>query len=484
MGLILPGIRTRQPSQAPRAAWSNPLTVGLIAACLPHLRVEAVNNGKLTQVGAFASSASTPGVAMETNGSNSNIYFPIPQITLAAWTIFALVKSSTATFDARAVNFGLSTDTNPYIQVGVENTGTTKVRVLAQGNGGTLPANQTSVGVAFNGIPHFVVLTYDGQNVRCYIDGILDTTAPTSAGALWTINQISVGALQRSSGSAFYAGSTYIAGGHNRALSDSEIKRLSANPWQLFVDAPQRRLLVEAPASGPDVTVALSGQTITASRGTISPSNAILVTGSSATVAAGSVSVGSDVTVALAGQAVTTSRGTLAPSSANALTGQSSTAALGSVSPSAALALTGQASSAQQGLMTPARAIVVTGQTATAATGSAGAGIATALAGQTSTTQSGTVSASGNVVVALSGQAATVAQGSMAAFAASAAKFNQSTIMRATVTNRSSTARATSIAASSTMRSSFSQSTIMRFNPLNATATMSDAAINRTANLL
>lgn len=67
---------------------------------------------------------------------------------------------------------------------------------------------------------------------------------------------------------------------------------------------------------------------------------------------------------------------------------------------------------------------------------------------------------------------------------ATPAAFNQSTIMRAAVTNRSVPARAISIAASCTMRSTFSQSTIMRDYPINTSATMSGAAINRTANLL
>jgi hypothetical protein len=85
--------------------------------------------------------------------------------------------------------------------------------------------------------------------------------------------------------------------------------------------------------------------------------------------------------------------------------------------------------------------------------------------------------AAGGITV---GGQASVSAGS----AASVAAFSQSTIMRATVTNRSVSARATSIAASGTMRASFSQSTIMRTAPINATADMSDAALTRTANLL
>lgn len=243
---------------------------------------------------------------------------------------------------------------------------------------------------------------------------------------------------------------------------------------------------VEAASGSPDVTLALSGQGVTASRGTLLSGASKAIAGQSATASTGAV-VASRA-LAVTGQSATAARGTVSPALSVGMTGQSAqalrgnvsvsgtadvtvalsgqtlTASRGSLVPSAAKALIGQAQSAQQGLLTPARAIVISGQS--------------------STVQRGSVSPSNNVTVALVGQAITATQGSMAAFAASAAKFNQSTIMRATITNRSSAARATSIAASSAMRSSFSQSTVMRINPLNATATMSDAAINRTANLL
>lgn len=472
MGILrLPGlVRTTQPQSGPAPIdWANPITRGLFLWLDPISQTFVTRQASLAWATAPSKVIGASGSEAATNGSttaktaNQSIFNG-----LAAVSCFSILKHPAVGASSQSIFRKDGEFTAAQM-------GPSGVRAIVWTSGG-------STATAYISAPantYYPLSTvYDGATLTLTCGTTTTSVAKTGVISSFPSTPLCIGGSE--GGTETIAVNVRFKAYWARVLSAKETASLLDNPSQIWLSKPRVMLL----AAGPDVIVALTGQSTTAAAGTVSPSNAIPVTGSSGTAVAGSVSVGSDVTVALAGQAVTTSRGTLAPSAAKALTGQSSTAAGGSVSPSAALALTGQALSAQQGLMTPSRAILIAGQAGTAATGSAGAGIATALAGQTSTAQLGTVSASGNVVVALSGQAATVAQGSMAAFAASAAKFNQSAIMRATVTNRSSTARVTSVAASSTMRSSFSQSTIMRLNPLNATATMSDAAINRTANLL
>lgn len=98
------------------------------------------------------------------------------------------------------------------------------------------------------------------------------------------------------------------------------------------------------------------------------------------------------VTVALTGQSLTVARGTLTPTVAFALAGQSLTAARGQVLQGAPL--TGQSVTAARGSLTPATSIALTGQSVSVARGSVAVG-------------------SNDVTVALTGLAAFIAQGSI-----------------------------------------------------------------------
>ena len=131
-------------------------------------------------------------------------------------------------------------------------------------------------------------------------------------------------------------------------------------------------------AASPDVTLALVGQAVTASAGTLTPSTSIALSGQSVTASAGTLTP--TVSLALAGQAVTSAAGTLAPSASIALAGQSVAAASGVLTPSVALSLNGQAVTASAGTIT---ADIVAG----------GGDVTLALTGVTVTVSAGTLTA-------------------------------------------------------------------------------------------
>lgn len=180
------------------------------------------------------------------------------------------------------------------------------------------------------------------------------------------------------------------------------------------------------------VDVALTGQSATASFGSLTVLEEIPLTGQTATAAHGSFTFG-DVAIGLMGQSVTTAQGAFAPEIGLALAGFSSTASGGAMVPALAIPMAGQAASAVIGAMTPALTKGLTGQAATAAVGSPTATLSVTLAGQAGTAAYGgmgvtltipvqgqfvtaafgTLSVSGVVQAALTGFSMATALGSM-----------------------------------------------------------------------
>lgn len=214
----------------------------------------------------------------------------------------------------------------------------------------------------------------------------------------------------------------------DRSLGPAEIAEVSAAPYRLLRRNPSRFYLL--PAAGGNVTVALTGQAATASAGSVTSSRTRAIAGEAATAAAGTASAlveaarltwaqisvpapTADVTVALTGQSVTASGGSVTPSAAKALSGQAATSAAGTVAPSAVKALSGSAGTASAGTVAPSTAKALTGSAATASAGTVttGSDVTAALTGQAATAAAGTLTPSRTVP--LSGQAATASAGTM-----------------------------------------------------------------------
>jgi hypothetical protein len=179
------------------------------------------------------------------------------------------------------------------------------------------------------------------------------------------------------------------------------------------------------------VTVALTGQAVTAGQGSVAPSAGAALTGLAATTAIGTVTalsgqaltagagaLGVQAQLGLTGQAATAAQGTITPQSSGvhvALSGQSITAATGSLAPQQAQALTGQALATAQGAMTATAGqnvtVALSGLSMTASAGEVGAAILCALTGQPAQPAVGAMSCVADL--GLTGQPVTLTPGTM-----------------------------------------------------------------------
>jgi hypothetical protein len=203
------------------------------------------------------------------------------------------------------------------------------------------------------------------------------------------------------------------------SLSDAEVASYYANPWQIFAPLP-RRIWAPAAAGGPNVTVALTGQAVTASAGTLGLSSAVAVSGAAVTVSAGTIVP--SLSMALAGIVANASTGTVVQSAAIALTGAAVTVSTGTLTYSAgsniSVALTGQAVTVSAGTVIPSVALALAGQAVTASAGTLAPGVAVAASGQAVTASAGTLVQSRTI--ALSGLAVTAGGGVLVASGGSA----------------------------------------------------------------
>jgi hypothetical protein len=211
------------------------------------------------------------------------------------------------------------------------------------------------------------------------------------------------------------------------AAQDSTVATSTLAVTGQSVTAAQGSVLQGAPLTGQTLTiaqgsvtqsisVALTGQSLSAAQGTLSPTNAEALSGQALTIAQGSVVQSSSI--ALSGQAAVVARGSVTPTTSPALTGLSVVVSRGSVNAGsdATAALTGQSLSAAQGSVTPSTSPAISGQGLTAAAGTLAPARSLSLSGQSIVVGQGTVTAvNADVTLALTGQALSAAQGALPA---------------------------------------------------------------------
>lgn len=144
-------------------------------------------------------------------------------------------------------------------------------------------------------------------------------------------------------------------------------------------------------SGSPDVTLALTGQTVTASQGTLAPT----------------------VSFALAGQPLSVTRGALVATTGVTLTGQALTVSQGALTPALTLALAGSGVVANQGALTPAFSVTLAGQALVASRGTILPSLSLPLLGSGITVTKGNVSVTGDVTIALTGQTISASAGSL-----------------------------------------------------------------------
>lgn len=164
-------------------------------------------------------------------------------------------------------------------------------------------------------------------------------------------------------------------------------------------------------------SVALTGQSVSVSQGSLSTSSSVALSGQSATLALGILAPANSVVIT--GQSITTSIGTLTPvvGAGAALTGQTLSAAQGSLAVSTDIALVGQELGVAVGTLTPVTGNIeaLTGQSAVVAQGSLSVSTDISLTGQEAAVSIGVLTPVSGNIEALTGQSTAVAQGSLLA---------------------------------------------------------------------
>lgn len=227
-------------------------------------------------------------------------------------------------------------------------------------------------------------------------------------------------------------------------------------PWRITPGKLGKQKFIPSYAS-PDVTLSLTGQSVTSSAGFVKSAVAYSATGQSATSSAGTVVnavaysaigrattssaglVARAVAYSASGQAATSNAGTVVPALSRSITGSSATSSAGTVVSNVSYSFGGSSITATAGTVTVTAgndvSVTLTGSSATSSAGSVKSAAAYSASGQAASTSSGTVvnqvgypitgqsmtsasgtltaSVSGDVTISLTGQSISVSQGAL-----------------------------------------------------------------------
>lgn len=375
---------SRQPQYLAPIDWSNPITRGLISVIDGRSNRDLLGNAPPT-ANTASSSYGGNGKAIE-YGSGTYETFALNRSKIVNAVSYVTLTDYTPPGTPNSFLFGDVQASGTGYNSGLYSNGSVFSFFVKTGGAGTAASGTTSSGFAIANLLHGG--SYDGANIRVYVQGKLEGTAAKTgnvdAGAFsLNINRWNTASLH---GGKFYLGLVW-----NRSLTADEHASLRANPWQIF-QAPARRKFAPTAAGG-DVSVALTGTAATASIGTLSPATDKALTGSSATTGQGDMVAEIGVVVALTGQEMTAAIGSVSPSNTVALSGSEATASPGTVVATPTFGLTGQEATTEQGSVTQSRTVP--------------------LAGEAMIGEQGDVGVVGDVTVALTGQAMTMGQGDL-----------------------------------------------------------------------
>lgn len=233
---------TSQPQQPVGIDWSNPITRGLVGWFTPF--------DKCANSGSAIRTAKSYGVCANGQGSYGFSKPLNAPVTLSRYSIFALTSGTVASAERSSFGAGKST-ASPILHVGHHSaTSQIKMRVWCRSDAGSNPSDAFTSADVFDGKPHFAGLTYDGSMIRSYVDGNPDTTN-AFAGASFSFTHMALGATYRS-GNVSVMSQHDVALGllFDRQLTESEIRSISQNPWQIFQPIPRRIFVPVAAATG------------------------------------------------------------------------------------------------------------------------------------------------------------------------------------------------------------------------------------------
>lgn len=332
----------RQPQTFPQKIdRGNPICLGIVDTIIPFQKISASLVAGAPSTNANITMEPRPqGMAMVVAGNTTTDSFSFggstgPLVIAGPLTMLSVYRLTTVPSGAQRVAGTLTTGGGGGYAIAPNGS---NFRWLT-GNSGAHICVGAAVSTAFK-----IDIGTEASNgdLNFYENGILTgTVTGTTNNALGTTFKVG-----NSDGDNSAKAEHYLHVVWNRVLSSLEIASLSANPWQVLLDEDEEDYVLYVQAAGGDVTVDITGQSATASAGTVTATDDLVLGGQSATSAAGTLTP--TTTIALSGQAATTSAGTLVPASAVALGGAGSTASAGDVSPSTSVALAGQAATGAQ----------------------------------------------------------------------------------------------------------------------------------------
>lgn len=233
-------IWTRQPQVPVGIDWGNPLTRGLVGAWDVSGKSLTGLVGDLTKTSVNLLPTSS-GISFNLNGSLSYLTnTENKQATSIPLSFFCIINFKT--IKTQRI-FDVSTGTTADDVIGIQMTN--DASIFAQHYDGATNATTTSHVISASK-KYVVCAVFNGLSSRSlYIDGKLINTNTTNVVAPSGINRVTIGYAPWS-GTEYYDGYILSPLLFSRALSNSEIKSLSENPWQIF-KPKSRPVFIDAP---------------------------------------------------------------------------------------------------------------------------------------------------------------------------------------------------------------------------------------------
>jgi hypothetical protein len=153
--------------------------------------------------------------------------FPIynnPAFTVALWVNGTGIGQA----DRRFFSESSTLSPNPLFNLGTDVGGANgTIRVFIRNDSGALVFSNSSTRVALDGTWHHVVWTETNGQARLYIDGVLDESNFNYTRGPLTLNQTSLGAIQRTNIANYFSGALDDVAVWNRVLTIGEIQTIS-----------------------------------------------------------------------------------------------------------------------------------------------------------------------------------------------------------------------------------------------------------------
>ncbi len=264
--MLIKSTRTSQPAGAVGIDWANPITRGLCTLYSPTgdsynlVFSPSLNTIVGNSKNEFGKSVTATG-SVSPSPSQTEMLAPV---TSSEWTLFSLVKDDGPTSPAGSF----------YAAWGLHNSGSDRIHLSLK----QWPTNSfggdyrpyladvtTPVSVGYG--KRALSVTISSSSIYHYLDGSRVSTNTPSSSAAVTLRFLEV--FSKAGGDITPSGSqNSLMVAWSRALSDSEIKSLSANPWQIF--KPVSRTI---PITATSVALTIVQPTGEISAGTWTPSS-------------------------------------------------------------------------------------------------------------------------------------------------------------------------------------------------------------------